>query len=316
MQYLYCFPSNTYNNEELYYEFPALIGATKRAVVFAGSRESLGLPVVAHFMDAGITCLYLETETPITQENLYETFLLHSYLIWLATGLPTNNERTIKINDDLDTFEKVFEKYGKTNSYQEGVSYGGMVRDVNPLQRFRAYGRFLVDLSEKDVQKFENALQTYIWAQEMQMLPNPHRKYTLYMTLFVASIEQLADEQGHNAVGGKECKSKIVCPDCSVEIYGYHKSGIAKNCENLIRELLTGDKVDEAASLFKMLYSKVRSGYIHAGKLSGDERSGGFLVGGMMSDSQKSIIENMANIENLSRMMLELFLQKRSRSVK
>lgn len=312
MRYLYYFPSSTYNNENPYYEFPASIGITKKAVVFAGSRESLGLCSNTHSSEMGVTCLYLETEPPITQENQYETLLLHSYLIWLATGLPTNNEKSIQIDDDLDTFEKVFEKYGQKSSYNKDVNYGGMVRDVNPLQRFQMYGHFLVNLSEENVRKFENALQTYIWAKELQMLPNPHRKYTLYMTLFVASIEQLADEQGHNVFNGKKCQSKVICPDCSEEIFGYHKSSIAKNCEALIRELLTGNNVNEAVLLFKRLYSKVRSGYIHAGQLSGDERVGGFLSGGMLTDSQKNIVENMANLETLSRQLLELFLHRRS----
>ena len=316
MRYLYYFPSSVYNNEKPYYEFPALIGITKRVVVFAGSRELLELRAGPPFLEIGVTCLYLETEALITQKNQYETLLLHSYLIWLATGLPTNNEKSIKVHDDLDTFEKIFERYGMQNSYNKDVNYGGMVRDIDPLQRFQTYGHFLVKLSDENVQKFENALQTYIWAKELQMLPNPHLKYTLYMTLFVASIEQLADEQGHNFFNGKECKSRIICPDCSREISGYHKSSIAKNCEALIRELLTGDNIDKAVKLFKCLYNKVRSGYIHTGQLSGDERDGGFLSGEMMTDSQKNIVEDMANIETLSRMMLELFLQSRSRSSK
>jgi hypothetical protein len=49
-------------------------------------------------------------------------------------------------------------------------------------------GEALRKLSNKDFIKFDNALNTYAWALELRELPNPHLKYTLYMTLFLSAI--------------------------------------------------------------------------------------------------------------------------------
>lgn len=285
----------------------------EKAVVFSGSRKSLGLREGSKdtpIHEMGVTCLYLETSEKMTQENSYETIIFLSYLIWLATGLSTNERGSIEIKEEID-FEGIFQKYGKTGSFQKNILYGGRCKE-SPLENFKMYGYFLAHLNEKDYAKFENALQTYIWAKETQHMPNPHRKYTLNFTLYVTCIEQLAEEQGHHFSKGKKCSSKILCPDCGELISYYHKSSIAKNCEDLIRELIDDKNTEHWVNFYKKCYNKIRSKYIHAGGLSGKEREGGFIAE-IENGTENHIFEKFANIEVFSMYVLESFLEKRAK---
>ena len=62
-----------------------------------------------------------------------------------------------------------------------------------------------------------------------------------------------------------------------------------------MRELLTGKALDQGINKFKKLYSELRSSFLHAGKLSGREKEGGFLFdfrgsGDLMVDEMELLI--------------------------
>ena len=305
MKHIFIFPSVVYNNEKSFYYFPVKIGVAKRIIAFSGSPGKLMLSEKSFPQHNGVTCLYIETSEEINQKNQYEVQILPTYLLWLATGLPTNNESKIKI-DDGKSFDDIFKEYGLETSYNPKMRYGGGIQPEKPMERFVQYGHFLSNMFEEDIKKFENALQTFIWAREIKTLQNPHRRYSLYVTLFITTIEQLADERKI-----KECGGKIICNSgkCK-DPNGPHMTSIIEECKNLIRRFITGENVEETVKKFGTLYSKVRSKYIHSGILSGNERDGGFLFGDLISARNMKIVEDGVNIENLARMLLELFLQE------
>lgn len=296
-KYLYTFPFNTYNNEQAFYEIePLPESEMKRSVIFGGKAHDKMMS------DRPETFLYLETGSPLKDFNLYRNRTRLCYLVWLATGLPAE---PIKVDiGNLRGFEEVFNKHKTNATYIPNASFGGLVNDPNPISRVVAYSRFMNKLNKKDLNKFENALNTYIWAKEIERLPNPQLRYTLFMTLFLSSIDQLADNPK------PKCQSHLICPDCKETINKKHETSHAAEIEKLIRGLLTGQSVDSAVKLVKKLYHGIRSKYIHDGLLVGKEKEGGFLAG---VSTEVELVENMANVAVLNRKLLELFLQNRSK---
>jgi hypothetical protein len=81
--------------------------------------------------------------------------------------------------------------------------------------------------------------------------------------------------------------------------------------EDLMRELLTGEALEQGVKKFKKLYSELRSSFLHAGKLSGKEKEGGILfdfinTGDLMVNEMELIIT--------CRQLFEQFLVKRQSS--
>ncbi len=247
------------------------------------------------------TFLYLETKIPLSNQNRYRNLRVLCYLLELATGLPSE-PKEINI-DKLSNFEAVFSKFKANLFYEPEFNYGGLVNDKNTIARIPAYSKYLKHLSKSDLQNFENSLQTYIWAEEIQKLPNPQLHYTLYMTLFLSSINQLAENPS------PICASSVFCPDCDANLNFKHSTSHVFEMEKLIRSLITGKDVDGIVRKVKKLYHNLRSNFLHDGLLSGEEREGGFF-----SDLDKSIplVEDMANLTVLNRKLLELFLQQRA----
>ncbi len=291
---------NTYNNEAPAYEVQPLPKSDlEKIVVFAGKVE-----LTPRLRDRE-TFLYLETKVLLNDSNGYGNLRILSYLIELATGL--FSEPIYLDISELTTFEEVLDKYKAERFHEPGVSYGGMVNDDNPIMKIPLYSKYLNCLVGKDIKKFENALQTYIWAQEIQRLPNPQLHYTLYMTLFLSSIDQLAENPRpvHPA-----CTSRLVCPDCGETLNMKHSTSHVAEIERLIRSLITGNDVDVIVARVKKLYHQLRSNFLHDGLLSGGERDGGFLAG---ITSEIELMEDMANLTTLNRKLLELFLQDRAK---
>jgi hypothetical protein len=55
--------------------------------------------------------------------------------------------------------------------------------------------------------------------------------------------------------------------------------GVKQSIEDLMRELLTGEALDQGVSKFKKLYSELRSSFLHAGKLLVEKRRvGSYLI--------------------------------------
>ena len=126
------------------------------------------------------------------------------------------------------------------------------------------------------------------------------------MSLYLSSINQLANNPS------PICDSPLICPDCG-ENLGKHKSSHASEMKDLVRRLITGSGADNFVAIIGRLYHNLRSSYLHDGLLSGAEREGGFL-GDMANDDPHHIqlVEDMANVEVLNRVLLGLFLQDRA----
>jgi len=231
---------------------------------------------------------------------MYRNLYRISNLLLLTTGLPSDTAPQDIVG--LNGFEDVFKKYKAQTFYEKGISYGGIVNELNPVGKLFFFCKLLQKLNADELMRFEKALQTFVWAEDIQRLPNPHLKYTLYMTLLLSSINQLADNPK------PICSSFLVCPDCGEKINKKHETSHASEIEKLIRSLITGSNVDTAVKMTKKLYHNLRSNFLHDGLLAGGEWEGGFL-GGVKNETK--LLEDMANIANLNRMLLLLFVQKR-----
>lgn len=297
MKYLYAYPGNIYNNEQPSYEISPLPGSKMtRCVVFSGkSPLNEKMP----------RCTYVYTETPdaISEEDRYHNQFFLEQLLGLATGLPTSPVLPVPIEQD-QSFEALFGNHRSEDHYDEGVNHAGLVRDENTIARMQRYSELLQGLSAKDLLKFQNALQTYAWVRDIEALPNPQLKYTLFMTLYLSAINQLADNPK------PKCPSFLVCPDCGESTNMKHQNGShGEEMEKLMKSLFTGSRVGEGIRLVKTLYD-LRSRYLHQGLLSGQERQGGFMT----SKASTKLLEDMVNISVSVRQILELFLQDRATS--
>jgi len=251
------------------------------------------------------TYLFLETNEAIKDSNRYQNLIFLEQLLHLATYMPADS-RPVDIKQK-DSFEALFEAHRSDEYYDKDTRYVTRIRDENTINRLRTYCDFLQELDSKDLLRFQNALQTYTWAREIEDLPNPHLKYTLFMTLYLSAINQLADNPR------PKCPSHLVCPDCSESVNMKHQDGShAEEMEKLLRRLFTGKNLDQGIKRMKRLYNNLRSDYLHDGLLSGEERRGGFL-----SDDGKQrteILEDMFNTAMLVRQLLELFIQEKALS--
>lgn len=295
-QYLFRLPLNIYNNQEQSYEIDPLIESDQeRVVIFAGKDTDEKLAVIY---------LYLELTTELAEENTFTNLQRLLNLVYLETGLPTHYE-SIK-TDDIADLDVIIAKFSSDSFSHPGRSYSGTAPKSNHIERVRDCVDLVSRLNGKDFRKFDNALNTYIWALELMELPNPHLKYTLYMTLFLSSIEQLIDDPA-------TCKHKPfpVCEGCGKEFSGHHPKdkGRKQATEAFIREMLTGSGVDDAVARVDRLYQKLRSSFLHSGTLSGKERIGGFLSD--KAGDTTLIMEDMMNSLILNRQLLEQFLVKR-----
>lgn len=294
-KYLFKLPPSTYNNEKSFYEIPTLPGSDiSKTIVFCGMRSMEGdLP-------RGVVYVYLELKEELTEKNQHNNLYLLLNLIWLATGLPIDSQQIkLKRSDD---FKDVYKKFKCKKFYYRNMNFGGLVRDKSPIGRVVGYVSLMQKIKSGDLMKFEDALNTYIWAKEIGRLPNPHLKYTLFMTLYLSSINQLANDP-------EKCDIQVVCSGCKKDLTGHFKTSHVNEIELLIRELITGNNVDSAVKIIKDLYHPLRSSFLHSGLLHGSEKKGGFLFD---SKSEIKLVENMANIEILNRQLLEQFLVRRS----
>jgi len=297
-QYLFKLPLNVYNNDNLYYEVSPLPNSDqKRVVLFAGKPDGMG-------RDLAIVYVYLELLAELADKNTFANLQRLLNLIYLETGLPI---RYIPLPvDKADDFDNLLSKFSSNDFSYPGVSYSGTAPQHNHISRVKACADLIVGLNKKNFSKFDNALNTYIWALELMELPNPHLKHTLYMTLFLSSIEQLIDDPA-------TCKHKPfpVCEGCGKEFADHHPKGKgrARATETFIREMLTGSGVDDAVERVGRLYGELRSSFLHSGTLSGKEKIGGFLSD-KVGDTTL-IMEDMMNTLILNRQLLEQFLVKR-----
>ncbi|MBU1033464.1 hypothetical protein KKI22_00755 [Patescibacteria group bacterium] len=257
-------PNNFYNNKEPYYKIPILPESKIINGYFFGGKSFLDKFPVKN----SITYIFLELSEELKEGNLFKNLQRFLNLVFLETGLFTLHQE-IKISNN-STFENVFLEYRDENYFFPKISFHGTARDPNHIARVVHCANMWSRLNKNNFEKFDNALNTHSLALEISQLPNPHLKYTLYMTLFLSAINQLAD-------GSELCKEKYpICKKCGKE-HTRQITSERESIENLMNELLTGESLGEGIKKYKKLYSSLRSSFLHEGKLSGKEKSGGFL---------------------------------------
>jgi len=293
-RYLFKLPVNFYNNKEVGYEIsPLPYSDQDKVIVFAGNNDRAG--------GQSIVYIYLELSKELNDGNRFANLQRLLNLIYMETGLPIH-DLPVQINKK-DSIDDMLSKFTSKSFYSPGVSYSGTAPQPNHIARVQWCVEALRKLSNKDFIKFDNALNTYAWALELRELPNPHLKYTLYMTLFLSAINQLADNP-------KYCENHPTCTKCKKELR-HQLKGEKQSIEDLMRELLTGEALDQGVSKFKKLYSELRSSFLHAGKLSGREREGGFLFD--FRGSGNLIVDEMELLITC-RQLFEQFLIKRQKN--
>jgi len=290
-RYLFKLPVSFFNNESVGYEIsPLPYSDQNKVVVFAGNNDRAG--------GQSIVYIYLELSKELNDGSRFANLQRLLNLIYMETGLPIHNF-PVQI-DKKDSVDDILSKFASKSFYSPGVSYSGTAPQPNHIARVQWCVESLRKLNKKNFNKFDNALNTYTWALEIRELPNPHLKYTLYMILFLSAINQLADSPNY-------CESHPTCEMCRKDLR-HQLKGEKQAIEDLMRELLTGEALDQGISKFKKLYSELRSSFLHAGKLSGKEKEGGFLfdfrdTGDLMVDEMELIIT--------CRQLFEQFLIKR-----
>ncbi len=293
-QYLFKLPSNIYNNENKQYELNSLRNSEQeRVIIFAGKSRQNATGV-------GVLHIYLELSVELTDGNIFSNLQRLLNLVYLETGLPTYYV-PIQVSEGYD-FDKVLATYSSDSFYYPDRSYSGSANKPNHLVRVKTCVSMVNRLNEENFEKFDNALNTYIWALELRELPNPHLKYTLYMTLFLSVINQLASNP-------EFCENHPICEKCGKEL-SHQLKGERQAIEELMKELLTGEALAQGISKFKKLYSHLRSEFLHSGKLSGKEKGGGFLFDFRGSDNL--VIDEM-ELLIACRQLLEQFLLKRQK---
>lgn len=284
-------PGVVYNSEEPSYDINAFHDSIiVRGKIFA-SKKSFG------FGDFGNVGVVLELSTELDENNSYKTIERLKNLICLAFGSKPQEQRW---TDEKGTVEEIIERNKADKFYDKDVRIGGQLDWESP-RRVMVYTNLIDLLDAKQKKKFWQALQTYCYAREIAHLPNPQYRYTLYMSLHLASIDQLAP----NPKPLHEKGTKLVCPVCG-EVEFTHMSSHRDEIIKMIDELVDLQKEDWK-DLAKRLYHPVRSSFVHDGDLAGSEDIGGFIALWMEATE---LIEDDHNLMILNKMLLEKFLQQ------
>ncbi len=290
-RYLFKLPLNIFNNEQVSYEInPIPCSDQKKVVIFGGKNDQT--------QDTSVVYIYLELTKELNDGNRFNNLQSLLNVVYMETGLPTY-PLLVKI-DQEDIVDNLILKFGANNFYYPDRSYSGTASRPNHIARVQSCVDLMHRLNKKDFDKLENALNTYVWALELRELPNPHLKYTLYMTLFLSAINQLANEPLY-------CRNQPICEVCDKKL-AHQLTGEKQAIEYLMRELLTGDELSQGVAKIKTLYSELRSSYLHSGKLSGQEKEGGFLFD--FRGTEELIVDEM-ELVIACRQLFEQFLIKR-----
>lgn len=284
---------NFYNNKKPFYKIDSLRQSDiNEAYFFAGVQDH------SQF-DISITYLYIELSKELNEENHYANLQRLLNLIALET-IQVSNFKEVAIKQS-DNFQKIYKIY-KTNKYSSNKSFHPLAPEPNHIFRVQRLVMLLSKLPPKNFEKFDNSLNTFIWALEVRQNINPHLKFTLYMMLLLSSIEQLCDEP-------KYCKLHELCTECKREMFHHKKGeGQSNSLKSLIEGLLTGTGVDEGVKRVQRLYIKLRSPFLHSGKLYGEEKKGGFLSA---VSRDKELLEDEVNILIMNKILLEQFCVKK-----
>src|SRR5690606_1571585 len=141
----------------------------------------------------------------------------------------------------------------------------------------------------------------FMVAEEISGGVNPHTKATVSAALYLSAIDQLADNP-------ELCSHKIdTCPDCGKRDVRHQKTSHPFEIEKLMRELFTGKNLEQGVKLIKTSYNRVRSPFLHEGRLAGGENEGGWISD---DPAHLQFEEDRVNFMNTCRHLLQLYMQK------
>jgi hypothetical protein len=293
MIYAAHFPGLIYNCKDSSYPltpFPDSI--IQSGTVFASNKQAI--PVDDH---NGTLAVALKLKSEPNESTYYKSIERLKNLVCLSYTSPPQEQRWQVAETTLD---KVVKNNLATNFYNPEIRYGSQLDWDLPL-RVAAYSQNVAKLSPANQTKFWQALQTFCYASQIAHLPNPQYKYTLYMTLYLASINQLADEP-------KSLHSPsvhLVCPKCHETSGIIHSTSHLAEIKSLIDKLVPTEHSTRYKTFVDGLFHKVRSSYIHRGEFAGSEDIGGFIA---LFGSNVELPENDINLMVLNRSLLEQFI--------
>lgn len=287
------FPGLTYNCERSSYDLTPLPGSIiKTGKIFACDKQIA--PPDNH---NGTLAVALDLAAELDEKTYYKSIERLKNLICLAYDTMPNEHRLEYTDSSL---EDIVNANLSKRFYNPHIRYGSQLTWDLPM-RVAAYSQHLANMPELAQSRFWQALQTYCYARQIAHLPNPQYKYTLYMSLHLASIDQLAENPKnlHNK------NTKLTCPMCG-ELKITHNTSHVDEIDKMMRTLIEPDKVEVWITLMKKLYHPVRSNFVHDGNFAGLEDIGGFIA---MWENNTELSENDINLMILNKMLLEKFLQ-------
>lgn len=285
-------PGVVYNSEEPSYDINAFHDSIiVRGKIFSSKKGH-------RFGEFGNVGIVLELNAELDENNTYKTIERLKNLICLAFGSKPQEQRW---NDEKGTIEEIIERNKADKFYDKDIRMGGQLDWESP-RRVWAYTNLVDLLNSKQRKKFWQALQTYCYAREIAHLPNPQYRYTLYMTLHLASIDQLA----LNPKALHDDKAKLACPVCKKEVDFRHSTSHKDEIVKMIDEMVDLQK-EEWKALASRLYHPVRSNFVHDGDFAGSEDIGGFIA---LWTEATELVEDDHNLMILNKMLLEKFLQQ------
>lgn len=276
------------------------------AAIFAGKNVSLFGGVGKGAFAYAISYLYLETDKKIDVASVYKNLHLYENLLCLVSGKPAGpgNSTSIDISKHPD-FDAVLREYTAEEAEYNvpGIQHHGSVKEYNNIPLFVAAVRLVNKMKRQHRERAERALSTFIIAEEIGQTVNPQTKGTVRASLYLSAINQLADNP--------ELCSHIVdeCPICHKKNIQHQKTSHPVEIEQLMRELFAGSNLENSIELIKENYNKVRSPFLHDGKLSGGENEGSWIAD---DPASLQFFEKLINFESSCRQLIELYIQKRA----
>lgn len=289
------FPGVVYNCKKAIYPLsPLPESIISEGAVFASNR----LPIPSNKIN-GTLAVALNLQAKLNDNNYYKTVERLKNLICLSYTLMPREQQ---LQNKYKSVKEVVEKNLSDKFYNHGIQYAGQLDWDLPL-RVAAYSHKVSNLSPKNQKKFWQSLQTFSYARQIAYLPNPQYKYTLYMTLHLASINQLADDPQNL----HDPSVNLVCPQCG-ETNIPHQTSHVEEIIKLIKELIPKEHQEKYIKFMKSLYHPIRSGFIHRGSFAGKEDLGGFIA---LWKQNVKLSEDDINLMIFNRSLLEQFLVKR-----
>ena len=295
--YAVYFPELIYNCQEASYELTPLPDSIiKAGKVFACNKQ------IAPAGDLnGTLAVALRLKANLGETTHYKSIERLKNLVCLSYG---SFAQEVQLRDVGTTIDDIVKTNLSERFYNPDVRYGGQLDWDLPL-RIAAYSQLIVGLESDKQAKFWKALQTFCYARLIAHLPNPQYKYTLYMTLHLASINQLADEPKNYHIP----PGNLVCSECGEKLDITHHTSHVYEIEKLICTLVPNTHAQTWVKFMKKkrnLYHSIRSRFIHNGDFAGLEDVGGFMA---LWGSNLELAENDINLMILNRTLLEQFLK-------